>query len=72
MQADAGVVGDGLQDVPDHRAGEVPADEMVNEGFGLPVVDQVGPPRHVDDGLGQSLVQGHEGIAEAPDSALIA
>ena len=47
-------------------------DEMVNEGLGLPVVDQVGPPRHVDDGLGQSLVQGHEGIAEAPDSALIA
>ena len=65
------MVGDGLQDVADHGSGEVSADEMVGEGLGLPGVDQIGAPGDVHDRLGQGLVQGDGGLAEAADSALV-
>jgi hypothetical protein len=35
-------------------------------------VHDVGPPRQVHDGLGQRLVEGHQGIAEPPDAHLVA
>ena len=36
VQADASMIGDGLEGVPDHRAGEVPADEVVDEASDSP------------------------------------
>ena len=71
VQADAGMVGDGLQHVAHHGTGEVPADEVVDEGLGLPFVHQVGAPGDVDDGMSQGLVQGNAGLAEAADAALV-
>ena len=71
MQTDAGVVGDGLQHVTHHGTGEVTADEVVDEGLGLPLVHQVGASGDVDDGMSQSLIQGNAGLAETADAALV-
>ena len=71
VQADAGVVGDGLQDVTHHRASEVAPDEVVDECLGLALVHQEGTPGDVDDRMGQGLVQRDSGLTEATDAALV-
>ena len=71
VQADTGVVGDGLQYVTHHGTGEVTADEVVNESLGLALVHQVGASGDVDDGMSQGLVQGNAGLAETADAALV-
>ena len=71
MQADTGVVGDGLQHMTHHGTGEVTADEVVNESLGLALVHQVGASGDVDDGMSQGLVQRNAGLAEAADAALV-
>ena len=44
---------------------------MVDEGLRLALVHQVGTPGDVDDGVGQGLIQGDTGLAEAADTALV-
>ena len=72
VQADAGVERDRLEDVPGQRTGEVAADQVVLLPGRLAAVHQVGTAGDVDDGLGERLVQRHQGVAEPADAGLVA
>ena len=56
VQADSGVIGDRLKNVPGHGTGEVATDEMVLLTLWLALVDEVGASRNIDDGASQRLV----------------
>ena len=65
VQAQDGVVGERLEDVAGHGAGEMAADEDVLLAFRLALVDHVGSAGDVDDGVDQGLVERDGRIAEA-------
>ena len=71
VQRDLGVVGEGLEDVPGQRARVVATDDDIGLGIRLTRVHDVGAPCDVDDGLHERLVEGHRGITEARDPALV-
>ena len=68
----AGVEGDRLEHVAHQRPGEVAADQVVGVPCRLARVHEVWTTRHVDDGLRQSLVERHDGVAVAADARLVA
>lgn len=72
MQADLGVKGDGLKDVPGEGTREVPADQVVFLACRLTGVNQVRTARNVDDGVRQSLIKRHCRFTEPADTRLVA
>src|SRR5450759_5367855 len=71
MQRDACVLGEALK----HVAGELPhirvADNHVGLSLRLSGVDEIGTAGHVNDRLDERLIEGHRGITEAGDAALV-
>src|SRR5690606_36657934 len=70
VQSDAGVVGEGLDDVSGERADVLAADDDVLLAGGLTGVHAIGTPGDVHDGLDERLVERDGRVAEPTDAAL--
>lgn len=68
VEGDSGALGEALQAVGDHLAGQV-ANLFAAEAE---LDDAVGPVGEVDDGAGEGLVEGRVGVAEAGEAGCAA